>query len=174
MPPLTKSFLPADTSILQKTGRNSKPGESIDSPGFSVSKNLVEFRPGGRNKMEIHVIRRLCRPETYLSPRKCGICAPLAHKLCAQSRRNPSVRKALAFLTVRRGRTRCVLPRFTLFFSGAAITGAARGRGFPGFCPGSSTGCRCSRRSGARRSSSTGRCCRTAGRSRPACRRGLP
>ena len=27
----------------------------------------------GRNKMEIHVIRRLCRPETYLSLRKCEL-----------------------------------------------------------------------------------------------------
>ena len=26
--------------------------------------------------MEIHIIRRLRRPEIYLSPRKCGICAP--------------------------------------------------------------------------------------------------
>ena len=34
---------------------------------------LAEFRPAGRNKMEIHVIRRLCRPETYLSLRKCEL-----------------------------------------------------------------------------------------------------
>nr|DAW93841.1 MAG TPA: hypothetical protein [Bacteriophage sp.] len=41
--------------------------------GAQCVKDLVEFRPAGRNKMEIHVIRRLRRPETYLSPRKCGI-----------------------------------------------------------------------------------------------------
>ena len=63
---------------------------------FSVSKNLVEFRPAGRNKMEIHFIRRLCRPEKYISPRKCGICAPKAHKLCAQSRRRPFCQQPLS------------------------------------------------------------------------------
>ena len=64
---------------------------------FSVSKNLVEFRPAGRNKMEIHFIRRLCRPEKYISPRKCGICAPKAHKLCAQSRRRPFCQESVSF-----------------------------------------------------------------------------
>ena len=64
---------------------------------FSVSKNLVEFRPAGRNKMEIHFIRRLCRPEKYISPRKCGICAPKAHKLCAQSRRSPFCQESVSF-----------------------------------------------------------------------------
>ena len=33
----------------------------------------------------------------YGSPRKCEICAPLAHKLCAQPRRIFSMQKALAF-----------------------------------------------------------------------------
>ena len=63
----------------------------------SVSKNLVEFRPAGRNKMEIHFIRRLCRPDKYISPRKCGICAPKAHKLCAQSRRSPFCQESVSF-----------------------------------------------------------------------------
>ena len=64
---------------------------------LSVSKNLVEFRPAGRNKMEIHFIRRLCRPEKYISPRKCGICAQKAHKLCAQSRRSPFCQESVSF-----------------------------------------------------------------------------
>ena len=50
------------------------------------------------------------------------------------------------------------------------VTGAGRGRGSPGCGPGSSTACRCSRRCASRRSSWTGRCCRTAGTSRPAYR----
>ena len=51
----------------------------------------------GRNKMEIYFIRRLCRPEKFCSPRKCGICVPLAHKLCAQSRRNLFCQKSTRF-----------------------------------------------------------------------------
>ena len=47
--------------------------------------------------MEIHFIRRLCRPEKYISPRKCGICAPKAHKLCAQSRRSPFCQESVSF-----------------------------------------------------------------------------
>ena len=54
------------------------------------------------------------------------------------------------------------------------FTGAARGHGFPASGPGSNTGCQCSRRCGGRRSSWTGRCCRTAGRPRSACRPRLP
>ena len=46
--------------------------------------------------MEICFIRRLCRPEKHISPRKCGIFAPTGQKLCAQSTRIFSVKKALA------------------------------------------------------------------------------
>ena len=56
----------------------------------------------------------------------------------------------------------------------SGVTGAGRGRGSPGCGPGSSTACRCSRRCASRRSSWTGRCCRTAGRPRSACRPRLP
>ena len=54
------------------------------------------------------------------------------------------------------------------------FTDAARGRGSPASGPDSRTGCRCSRRYGGRHSSCSGRCCRTAGTSRPACRPCLP
>ena len=64
---------------------------------FSAYLNLVEFRPAGRNKVDIHFIRRLRRPEKFLSPRKCGIFVPLGQKLCAQSRRSPFCQKATAF-----------------------------------------------------------------------------
>ena len=50
---------------------------------FSVSKNLVEFRPAGRNKMEIHFIRWLCQPEKYFSPCKCELFARRAKSLRA-------------------------------------------------------------------------------------------
>ena len=50
-------------------------------------KCLAEFRPAGRNKVGIHFIRRLCRPEKYRSPCKCRIFVPKGQKLCAQSRR---------------------------------------------------------------------------------------
>ena len=50
------------------------------------------------------------------------------------------------------------------------FTDAAPGRGSPASGPDSSTACRCSRRCASRRSSWTGRCCRTAGTSRPAYR----
>ncbi len=73
-----------------------------------AQKKLAEFRPAGRNKMEIHFIRRLCRPEKYFSPRKCGICAPMAHKLCAQSRRNPFCQKSVSFFDrLKQGSFRC-------------------------------------------------------------------
>ena len=70
---------------------------SLCGHAFSLPNNLVVCRPAGRNKMEIHFIRRLRRPEKYSSPRKCGICAPKAHKLCAQSRRNLFCRKSICF-----------------------------------------------------------------------------
>ena len=53
----------------------------------------------------------------------------------------------------------------------ALFTDGAHGPGSPGYGPGSSTGCRCSRRCGGPRSSYSGLCCRTGDRPRPACRR---
>ena len=98
----------------------------------SVSKNLVEFRPAGRNKMEIHFIRRLCRPEKYISPRKCGICAPKAHKLCAQSRRSPFCQESVSFFDRLKRRLTLSTGAFVvqrLFFNGNSqkciIAGAA-------------------------------------------------
>ena len=88
--------LPAsDAHAQQRSSRWPAPEHGKGAP--TRKKDLVEFRPAGRNKMRIHSIRRFCRPEIYGSPRKCEICAPLAHKLCAQPRRIFSMQKALAF-----------------------------------------------------------------------------
>ena len=78
-------------------------------------KYLVEFRPAGRNKMEIHVIRQLRRPDrTSVSGFTAYGCRVLlagrhtAHlasvefcasgaKLCAQSRRSPFCQESVSF-----------------------------------------------------------------------------
>ena len=58
---------------------------------------LAEFRSAERNKVEIHVIRRLCRPETYLSPRKCGIL-PQWGKIMRAVEAQPFDKKPLLFV----------------------------------------------------------------------------
>ena len=78
-------------------------------------KYFVEFRPAGRNKMEIHVIRQLRRPDrTSVSGFTAYGCRVLlagkhtAHlasvefcasgaKLCAQSRRRPFCQESVSF-----------------------------------------------------------------------------
>ena len=71
------------------------------SPALRV-KNLVEFHPTGRNNVKIHVIRRLCRPETYFSPRKCEFFARSAKSLRAVEVHSPS-QKAQLFENLSRG-----------------------------------------------------------------------
>ena len=49
-----------------------------------LPKNLVAFAPAGAKRKSDHFLRRHARRRKYFSGCKCGICAPAAHKLCAQ------------------------------------------------------------------------------------------
>ena len=81
----------------QKTGRVNQ-----DAPG-RFFKNLVEFRRRSGERKSDHFLRRHVRRRKYFSGCKCGICAPAAHKLCAQQTATPLVKKEY-FLTVSKSR----------------------------------------------------------------------
>jgi len=51
---------------------------------FPISKSLAEFRRRSGERKSNHFLRRHARRGKYFSGCKCGICAPAAHKLCAQ------------------------------------------------------------------------------------------
>ena len=73
-----RSISPSPSSSAAD-GNKKRPRKRFCFPG--AYKTFVAFRPPGRNKMKIHVIRRLRRPEKYRPPRKCGIFVPMGQKI---------------------------------------------------------------------------------------------
>ena len=94
------------------------PGTHV--PGPSICKNLVEFRRARRNKMRTCFVWGRVPQAKHFASCKCGICAPMAHKLCAHrtkafSNANPATRFAFEsvsknFLTRSRAGYTCPRP----------------------------------------------------------------
>ena len=66
-------------------------------PVRSLSKNLAAFRRRSGERKSDHFRRRHVRRGKYFSGCKCGICAPAAHKLCAQQTAAPLSKKQYFF-----------------------------------------------------------------------------
>ena len=64
--------------------------------GLSLSKSLAAFRRRGGEKKSDYFLRQHVRRRKYRSSCKCGICAPPAHKLCAQQTAAP-LSKSITF-----------------------------------------------------------------------------
>ena len=64
--------------LPRQTAIKNAPGSDFAFRGHIKPRSVS---PPGRNKMKIHVIRRLRRPEKYRPPRKCGIFVPMGQKI---------------------------------------------------------------------------------------------
>ena len=120
-----------------------------------LSKDLVAFRRRSGERKSNHFLRRHVRRRKYFSGCKCGICAPAAHKLCAQQTAPPLVKKEY-FLTVSKSRRSGRSGGFPYFYSvnwraaaprgaqaAAATAAAAKTRPpSPRRCPDAAAACR--------------------------------
>ncbi|MFR6424341.1 MAG: hypothetical protein ACLUNO_01115, partial [Oscillospiraceae bacterium] len=83
-------------------------------PPASVSLKASQGSPPGGERKFDHFLRRHVRRRKYFSGCKCGICAPLAHKLCAQQTADLLSENHLGFST---GNRRCASAHRLFTFS---------------------------------------------------------
>ena len=62
-----------------------------------IRRSLAEFRRRSGERKSCHLFRRYVRRKKYFSGCKCEICAPAAHKFCAQQTASPLSENRLGF-----------------------------------------------------------------------------